>query len=93
MQPSIVLADEPTGNLDSRSGEEIMQILQQLNGEGATIIIVTHDLRVAQHSTRIIEMHDGRVIADRPITDRLEAGQVLKGMPAPEPDAVEGEQP
>jgi putative ABC transport system ATP-binding protein len=92
MQPSIVLADEPTGNLDSRSGEEIMQILQQLNREGVTIIIVTHDPRVAQHSTRIIEMHDGRVIADRPITDRLEAGQVLGGMPAPEPDSVEGEQ-
>jgi putative ABC transport system ATP-binding protein len=93
MQPSIVLADEPTGNLDSRSGEEIMQILQQLNGEGVTIVIVTHDPRVAQHSTRVIEMHDGRVVADRPMADRLEAGRVLDSMPAPEPDSVEGEQP
>ncbi|MGD0110822.1 MAG: ABC transporter ATP-binding protein [Armatimonadota bacterium] len=92
MQPSIVLADEPTGNLDSRSGEEIMQILQQLNGEGVTIITVTHDPRVAQHSTRIIEMRDGRAIADRPISDRLEAGKVLAGMPAPESDSVGGGQ-
>jgi len=92
MQPAIVLADEPTGNLDSRSGEEIMQILQQLNRDAVTIIIVTHDPRVAQHASRIVEMSDGRIIADRPVTDRLEAGQVLASMPTPEPEPVEDEQ-
>jgi len=91
MQPSIVLADEPTGNLDSRSGEEIMQLFQQLNAEGVTLLIVTHDPRVAQHATRTVEMRDGRIIADRPVTDRLGAAQVLAAMPAPEPDQAEDE--
>ncbi len=90
MQPTILLADEPTGNLDSRSGEEIMVIFQRLNQEGVTLLLVTHDLRVARHASRIVEMHDGRVIADRPVTDRLDAAQELAAMPAPEPDSCEG---
>jgi putative ABC transport system ATP-binding protein len=81
MQPSIILADEPTGNLDSRSGEELMLLFQQLNREGVTIILVTHDARVAQHAMRIVEMRDGRVIADRPVVERLKAEQVLADMP------------
>jgi len=81
MQPSMILADEPTGNLDSRSGEELMLLFQQLNREGVTIILVTHDARVAQHATRIVEMRDGRVIADRPVVERLKAEQVLAEMP------------
>jgi putative ABC transport system ATP-binding protein len=97
MQPSILLADEPTGNLDSRSGEEIMLIFQRLNQEGVTMLLVTHDPRVARHATRIVEMHDGRVVADRPVTDRLDAAQELAAMPAPEPElseeAVEAERP
>jgi putative ABC transport system ATP-binding protein len=84
MQPAVLLADEPTGNLDSRSGEELMLVIQQLNREGATILMVTHDGRVAQHATRIIEMRDGRVIADRPVSDRLLAEQVLATLPQPE---------
>ena len=81
MQPAIILADEPTGNLDSRSGEEIMLLFQQLNNEGVTMIIVTHDPRVAQHATRVVEMSDGQIVADRPMTDRLDAAQVLAKMP------------
>jgi len=81
MHPTIVLADEPTGNLDSRSGEEIMQLFQKLNTEGATIILVTHDMKVANHATRIIEMSDGQIVADQQITKRLVAGDILQTMP------------
>jgi len=93
MEPAIILADEPTGNLDSRSGEEIMALFQQLNREGVTILIVTHDLQVARHATRVVRMSDGRIIADEPVTDRLDAREVLSAMPAPEPeDEVEVEE-
>ena len=91
MQPAILLADEPTGNLDSRSGEEIMLLFQRLNQEGVTMLVVTHDPRVAQHATRVVEMSDGRVVGDRPMTDRMDAAAVLAAMPAPEPEAEETE--
>ena len=86
MEPAIILADEPTGNLDSRSGEEIMALFQQLNREGVTLLLVTHDLQVAQHASRVVRMSDGRIIADEPVADRLDAREVLAAMPAPEPD-------
>ncbi len=60
----VILADEPTGALDSQSGEEVMRILQELHREGHTIIIVTHDMQVAQHAERIIELSDGEIISD-----------------------------
>ncbi|MFC1688022.1 ABC transporter ATP-binding protein [Patescibacteria group bacterium] len=60
--PAIVLADEPTGNLDSKSGNEIMDILEQLNAQGATIILVTHDMTIAKRSHRIVNMVDGRIV-------------------------------
>lgn len=60
----VILADEPTGALDSKSGEEVMAILGELHAEGHTIIIVTHDMSVAQHAQRIIEIHDGVIIGD-----------------------------
>jgi macrolide transport system ATP-binding/permease protein len=64
----IILADEPTGALDSRSGEELLQLLLGLNAQGHTIILVTHDMQVANHARRIVEIKDGRIVADRPNT-------------------------
>src|SRR5690606_5186130 len=61
----IVLADEPTGALDKASGEEVMKILQELHAEGHTVIIVTHDMGVAEHCDRVVEISDGEIIADR----------------------------
>ncbi len=60
-----ILADEPTGALDSKSGETVMQILQQLHQEGHTIILVTHDKHIAQFANRIIEIKDGEIIQDQ----------------------------
>ncbi|CAM4085321.1 Macrolide export ATP-binding/permease protein MacB [Bordetella tumbae] len=78
----VILADEPTGALDSRSGEEVMGILQELHAQGHTIILVTHDMSVAQHAQRIIELHDGAMIADR------ENPSVLTSTSMPVRDAV-----
>src|SRR4026207_1695902 len=64
-RPSILLADEPTGNLDSRNGEAVMQLLKELDGGGATICMVTHDERFAQHADRTVHLFDGRVVEDR----------------------------
>ena len=63
--PSIILADEPTGNLDTRSSEDIMVILHQLHEKGATIVMVTHELDIAEHAGRVIYLQDGQVISDR----------------------------
>jgi putative ABC transport system ATP-binding protein len=72
-RPSIVLADEPTGNLDSRTSVEIMKIFQELNGRGITIILVTHEHDIAQYAGRVIEMRDGVIIGDAPVRDRRDA--------------------
>jgi len=75
-EPAIILADEPTGNLDSTSGVEIMQVLQQLNQEnGITIICVTHDPWIARHCHRVIRLSDGLVVGDEIVEDPLVAGQ------------------
>ena len=60
--PAILLADEPTGNLDSRNGEAVMELLRELNRNGSTICMVTHDVRYAQHADRTVELFDGRVV-------------------------------
>jgi putative ABC transport system ATP-binding protein len=75
--PSIVLADEPTGNLDSRSGIEVMALLQDLNATGITVVVVTHDANVARHSRRIVELRDGKVVRDAPVVDRVDAREEL----------------
>jgi putative ABC transport system ATP-binding protein len=63
-RPSIVFADEPTGNLDSRSGAEIVALLRELNADGATIVVITHDREIAGAMPRRVEVRDGRVVAD-----------------------------
>jgi len=68
--PDIVLADEPTGNLDSRSGEEIMQILSELNSDGISVIIVTHEVDVAVRADRIVVMQDGLIVSDEADSSR-----------------------
>ena len=63
-RPPIIMADEPTGNLDTRSGEEVMKILHELNGEGRTIVLITHDNDIARQATRAIRIIDGKVVSD-----------------------------
>ncbi|PLX28012.1 macrolide ABC transporter ATP-binding protein [Candidatus Parcubacteria bacterium] len=78
--PSIIFADEPTGNLDSKSGVQIMEILQKLNNEGNTIILVTHETYTAEHAKRIINLKDGLIIEDTKVKKRRFAtdGELLK---------------
>ena len=64
MQPSFLLADEPTGNLDSRSGSEIMQILEQLNRDGIALLIVTHDPVIGNRAQRHLSLRDGKIVGD-----------------------------
>ena len=78
--PSIILADEPTGNLDSKSGEEIMNVFQKLNREGVTIVLVTHEPDIAQHTKRIVSFRDGLIISDKPVEKPLDAESVLNSM-------------
>ena len=82
--PSIVLADEPTGNLDSRSGIEVMAVLQDLNEQGITVVLVTHDDRVARHAERVVHVFDGKVRDDVIITDRIIASRELAELSAGE---------
>ena len=72
--PSIILADEPTGNLDSKSTFEIIGIFQQLNAEGATIVMVTHEPDVAVYTKRIVSFRDGLAISDEPVENQLFVG-------------------
>ena len=63
-RPPVILADEPTGNLDSRSGAEVMKILHELNDEGRTVILITHDNGIAEEAKRVIRIQDGKVVED-----------------------------
>ncbi len=67
--PVLLLADEPTGNLDSRTGEQIMEIFRNLNAQGVTVVMVTHEPDIAQQARRIVHMKDGRILSDRPATE------------------------
>jgi putative ABC transport system ATP-binding protein len=71
--PEIIFADEPTGNLDSKSGLQVMKILQKLNGEGHTIVLVTHETYTAEHAKRILRMKDGKIVSDERVDSRRDA--------------------
>jgi putative ABC transport system ATP-binding protein len=76
-QPSLLLADEPTGNLDTRTSIDIMGVFQKLNDQGMTIVMVTHELDIAQYTKRMVVMRDGKVVGDTPVTKRLIAENEL----------------
>ena len=76
-EPSLLLADEPTGNLDTRTSLEIMAIFQELNRKGMTILMVTHEPDIARYCLREITMRDGKVVGDRPVAGRLDAAAEL----------------
>ena len=80
--PSILLADEPTGNLDTRTSVEVMDIFQRLNHERAiTVLLITHELDIAEYGTRIVSFRDGLVVADKPVTRRRLAHDELSALP------------
>jgi putative ABC transport system ATP-binding protein len=82
--PAILLADEPTGNLDTRTSEEVMAVFQGLNEQGKTILLITHELDVAMHAKRIVHMRDGRIVKDEPV-------QQVRAARAPEAGATSAE--
>ncbi len=79
--PAVILADEPTGALDTRTGEEIMAVFQQLHREGKTVVLVTHEPDIARHAQRIIKFKDGLVISDEAVPDPIDARQALELIP------------
>ena len=80
-QPALVLADEPTGNLDSRTSVEVLALFQELNERGITIVLVTHEREIARYARRVVEMRDGLIARDHVVTDRGDARLDLEAMP------------
>lgn len=80
--PVLILADEPTGNLDTRTSVEIMGVFQELNEKGRTIVFVTHDPDIAKFATRNVIFRDGRIVRESEVTERSNAREILKNMPA-----------
>ncbi len=80
-RPAILLADEPTGNLDSRTSVEVLEVFQQLNDSGLTVVLVTHESDIADFAKRTIQFRDGKIRRDEPVKDRPVASEVLKNMP------------
>jgi putative ABC transport system ATP-binding protein len=81
-QPTILLADEPTGNLDSHMTVEVMALFQELNEQGITIVIVTHEPDVAKYAKRVVEMRDGRILHDHLVEEKHRAAEDLKALGA-----------
>ena len=86
-EPALILADEPTGNLDTRTSVGIMALFQELNRSGITIVLVTHEADIAAYAGRILSFRDGRLIKDEPIPTPREARVLLAQLPAEEEDA------
>ena len=80
-RPSLILADEPTGNLDRRSGLEVIDILQKLNREGRTVVLITHDQNIAEHARRILTLSDGRIVEESLPEPVRDAASELKALP------------
>ncbi len=80
--PALLLADEPTGNLDTRTSVEIMQVFQDLNARGMTLVLITHEPDIAEYCSRIILLRDGRIVEDHPMPRRRSAAEELKKLPA-----------
>jgi putative ABC transport system ATP-binding protein len=78
--PTLLLADEPTGNLDSRTTISVMALLQELNDQGVTVVIVTHEPEVSQYAKRIVELRDGRILRDHPVDKRRNAAADLEAL-------------
>ena len=87
-QPRLLLADEPTGNLDSRMTVEVMALFQELNEQGITVVLVTHEPDVAKYAKRIVEVRDGHILRDHAVTDRRDAADDLRALEALAPDAA-----
>lgn len=81
--PPLIMADEPTGNLDSRSGDEVLAILQELNASGKTLVMVTHDMNVARHGNRIVHLRDGLVSSEEAVGERLVSRRIGEGLTEP----------
>lgn len=88
-QPTLLLADEPTGNLDSHMTVEVMALFQELNEQGITILIVTHEPEVARYAKRVVEMRDGKIIHDHPVAERHSAADDLLTLGKDDPAAVD----
>lgn len=80
-EPALLLADEPTGNLDSRTSVEVMALFQELNDQGITILLVTHEHDISRYAKREVEVRDGRIIRDEPVRDRHVARSDLSELP------------
>ena len=92
--PALILADEPTGNLDSRTSVEVMEIFQRLNSErGITLVLVTHEPDIAQYAKRVVVFKDGRIKSDYQIKEQRDAAEELRNLPAVEVDENDEDQP
>ena len=86
-RPTILLADEPTGNLDTRTSIEVMDIFQRLNMErGITVLLITHEMDIAEYGTRLVRFRDGKIQIDQKVANRRNAAKELAALPPPEPE-------